>query len=77
MKKKDLLSLAEERVDQFVSQGVTTIEIKTGYGLSFESEKKCLEIIAGLKKSRQESKTATIRATFLAAHALRVASEIG
>jgi imidazolonepropionase len=66
MSEKDLFKLSSERVETFLKQGVTTLEIKTGYGLSFESEKKCLKVIDKLKRKT----SATIRATFLAAHAL-------
>jgi imidazolonepropionase len=45
---------------------VTTFEVKTGYGLSFESEKKCLEVIKRLKSATR----ATVMATFLGAHAV-------
>jgi imidazolonepropionase len=48
------------------SQGITTLEIKTGYGLDFKSEKKCLDVIAKLKKSTPQK----IMATCLAAHAV-------
>jgi imidazolonepropionase len=61
----ELYKLSLQRVQNFLKQGVTTIEIKTGYGLSFESEKKCLEVIKKLKNG-----PATIFSTFLAAHAV-------
>ncbi len=61
----ELYKVALRRVESFLNQGVTTIEVKSGYGLSFESEKKCLEVSAKLKKSR-----ATILSTFLGAHAV-------
>ncbi len=63
---KDLLSKSEERILNFLNQGVTTIEIKTGYGLDFESELKCLKVIEALKKISR----ATICSTFLGAHAV-------
>jgi imidazolonepropionase len=62
----DLFKVSLSRVKEFLSQGVTTIEIKTGYGLSFEAEKKCLDVIAKLKAQSP----ATILSTFLAAHAV-------
>lgn len=62
----ELLKLAVKRVQNAIKQGITTLEIKTGYGLNFESEKKCLQIIEKLKK---QSKI-TIKATYLAAHAV-------
>ena len=33
------------RLDRFLSLGTTTVEAKTGYGLSLEEELKCLEVI--------------------------------
>jgi imidazolonepropionase len=61
-----LFKSAIKRVQNFLDQGVTTIEIKSGYGLSFESEKKILNVIGRLKKKSP----AKIFSTFLAAHAL-------
>lgn len=62
----ELFKLSLDRVENFLAQGVTTIEIKTGYGLDFESELKCLKVIDALKKKSR----AKIMATFLAAHSL-------
>ncbi len=59
---KDLLMSAQKRVDQFVKQGVTTIESKTGYALNLQDEIKCLEVMKELKGAR-------IVSTFLGAHA--------
>ncbi len=64
----DLKTEAEKRITTFLKQGVTTLEIKTGYGLNFASEKKCLEVIHELKTKTP----ATLRATFLAAHAVPI-----
>ncbi len=58
-----LKKLAQERTEGFVSQGVTTLEIKSGYGLDFKNELKMLNVMKGLKKPR-------IITTFLGAHAL-------
>jgi imidazolonepropionase len=58
--------LAEERVREMASYGVRTIEIKSGYGLDLETEIKCLQVIAGLKKKFPEL---TLVPTFLGAHA--------
>ena len=68
LSQKELFELSKKRVEAFLAQGVTTLEIKTGYGLSFDAEKKCLEVIDSLKKKTN----ATINATFLAAHALPI-----
>lgn len=48
----ELQVLAQERVDRFVRQGVTTLEIKSGYGLNFETEKKILTVASQLKGPR-------------------------
>ena len=49
-----------------LKQGVTTLEIKSGYGLNLETELKMLEIIKQLDKNFPLH----IEATFLGAHAL-------
>ncbi len=59
----ELLKITQHRVDNFVSQGVTTLEIKTGYGLDEKNELKSLKVIRGLKGPR-------IISTFLGAHAV-------
>ena len=43
---EELLALLLQRLDRFLELGTTTIEAKTGYGLSVEDELKCLEVIA-------------------------------
>lgn len=48
----DLLKLAQQRVDRFVNQGVTTLEIKSGYGLNFETESKILRVAGELRGPR-------------------------
>ncbi len=60
---QELLKLALSRVEQFVSQGVTTLEIKSGYGLDLKNELKILEVAKKIKSPR-------IVSTFLGAHAL-------
>jgi imidazolonepropionase len=60
---KNLLDLAQSRVDEFLRQGVTTVEIKSGYALNREDELKQLQIISQLKGADCVS-------TFLGAHAL-------
>lgn len=57
-----LLEIAQKRVQRFVAQGVTTLEIKSGYGLSLEAELKILEVAGKLKGP------AIVR-TFLGPHA--------
>jgi len=59
----ELQKLAQEKVNAFLKQGVSTLEIKTGYALDLKNEIKCLEVIRKLKGPR-------IISTFLGAHAL-------
>lgn len=54
----------EKKINSFIKQGVTSLEIKSGYGLNFESEIKMLEVISNSK--RQNS--INIVSTFLGAH---------
>lgn len=61
-----LLADARARLDVMLSLGTTTVEIKTGYGLSLESELAHLAVIASLAQSH----AATIVPTLLAAHAV-------
>ncbi len=61
-----LEKLAIARVQESRSYGIRTIEIKSGYGLSPESEIKVLEVAARLKKRFPEM---TFSTTFLGAHA--------
>ncbi len=63
---KELEALAIPRLEEAMSYGVKTIEIKSGYGLSVESEIKILEVIQKLKK---KFRGITIISTFLGAHA--------
>jgi len=41
----ELISIISPRIEYFISQGITTLEIKSGYGLDFENEIKLLEVI--------------------------------
>lgn len=61
-----LKSLAEKRVQKFVEQGVTTLEIKTGYALDEKNEIKSLKVINSL----ENAKSPHIVSTFLGAHSL-------
>ena len=54
----------KERLDRFLKYGVTTIEAKSGYGLSTESELKQLEIIRELNQTHPID----LVPTFLGAH---------
>ncbi|KJV09631.1 imidazolonepropionase [Elstera litoralis] len=54
------------RLDALMAEGVTTIEIKSGYGLDRENEGKALRVARRLGRERDIS----VRTTFLGAHAL-------
>lgn len=62
----ELYAQALSRVNEMVAQGTGAAEIKSGYGLSLESELKMLRVIRRLK----ETTPLTIKATLLAAHAV-------
>lgn len=61
-----LVDSALPRLDALIAEGVTTIEIKSGYGLSTESELKLLQAARDLGRRRP----AGITTTFLGAHAV-------
>ncbi|MEJ6794420.1 MAG: imidazolonepropionase [Flavobacteriales bacterium] len=63
---EDLLNQAKDRLKKVIESGTGAIEIKSGYGLTLESELKILRVIKELKNSSP----VTIKATLLAAHAL-------
>lgn len=46
-----LFELGMKRLDRFMAMGVTTIEVKSGYGLDFETEMKMLRVITRLNRS--------------------------
>lgn len=62
----DLVAAALPRLDALLAEGVTTIEIKSGYGLDTATEAKMLRAARALAGSRD----VTIKTTFLGAHAL-------
>ncbi len=62
----ELAASASERVGGLLLEGVTTIEVKSGYGLDVETERKMLRVARDLAAKTP----ATIRTTFLGAHAL-------
>jgi len=64
----ELFEEAIKRVERIHSYGIGTIEIKSGYGLTLESEKKISRVIHKLKE--HFSGKVTILNTFLAAHAV-------
>jgi len=61
-----LFASARRRALALMSEGVTTLEIKSGYGLSAEHEARCLRIARELG----ETLPLTVRTTCLSAHAL-------
>ena len=61
---KEIYNNTLNTINYFISQGVTTIEIKSGYGLDFENEIKLLKVINNLK----DSCSIDIIPTFLGAH---------
>ncbi|MFH1729508.1 MAG: imidazolonepropionase [Pseudomonadota bacterium] len=61
----ELFDLAKKRIASVISNGVTTIEIKSGYGLNTETELKILRVIRRLAKECPID----IKASFLGAHA--------
>jgi imidazolonepropionase len=66
---EDEASLRESalrRLDALLAEGVTTVEIKSGYGLNLENEAKMLRVARSLESDRRIS----VVTTFLGAHAL-------
>lgn len=67
----ELKELARARLLRMLAHGTTTVEIKSGYGLSVEDELKMLRAIRYLHAELQEAGTGPhIAATFLGAHAI-------
>ena len=62
----ELFEAAQRRAWRMIRTGAATLEVKSGYGLTTESELKILRVVRRL----QESLPATIKATFLGAHAV-------
>jgi imidazolonepropionase len=67
----DLITSALPRLDALIAEGVTTIEVKSGYGLNTETEMRQLAAARALGRERKLA----IRTTFLGAHALPVEAE--
>jgi imidazolonepropionase len=57
---------ADRRLSALIAEGVTTVEIKSGYGLEISAEAKCLRVARQLGRERP----VTVRTTFLGAHAI-------
>lgn len=62
----ELLRQTLPRLDDLVGEGVTTVEVKSGYGLDLPNERKSLRVARQLGGERP----VTIRTTFLGAHAV-------
>ena len=61
-----LYAQTERRLQALLAEGVTTIEIKSGYGLDLDTERKMLQVARQLG----EDYNITVKTTYLAAHAL-------
>src|SRR5579871_4060052 len=62
--REQLKELARRRLDRMLAFGITTVEVKSGYGLSPADEIKCLEVIAELNRENP----CDLVPTFLGAH---------
>lgn len=62
----ELVAQSLPRLDALLAEGVTTVEIKSGYGLDLENEKKSLRAA----RRMAEERPVTVRTSFLGAHAL-------
>ncbi|GAB1533027.1 MULTISPECIES: imidazolonepropionase [Brevibacillus] len=63
---EELFAQSKHRLDQFLLHGVTTVEAKSGYGLTLEDELKQLEVA----KQLNEAHPIDIVSTFMGAHAV-------
>ncbi|MGG4442466.1 imidazolonepropionase [Brevibacillus fortis] len=63
---EELFAQSKQRLDQFLLHGVTTVEAKSGYGLTLEDELKQLEVARQL----HEAHPIDIVSTFMGAHAV-------
>ena len=62
---EEIYNQSIKRVNDVIKQGTGAIEIKTGYGLNYESELKMLEVIQEIRKNTKLQ----VKSTFLGAHA--------
>ena len=62
----ELLAQSLPRLKRLMGEGVTTIEIKSGYGLALEHEQKTLAVARELGRTQPVN----VRTTFLGAHAI-------
>jgi imidazolonepropionase len=63
---ENLLRQSLPRLDALIAEGVTTVEIKSGYGIDLDTERKMLSVARKLGTER----SITVSTTFLGAHAL-------
>jgi imidazolonepropionase len=63
---EELLASALQRVDAMLAEGVTVIEIKSGYGLDAETEIRMLRVARAIQKVR----SVRVLTTFLCAHSV-------
>jgi imidazolonepropionase len=63
---QELQAQSEARLKRLIAEGVTTLEIKSGYGLALEHERKTLAVARALAQDH----AVDIRTTFLGAHAV-------
>ncbi|MCK5675347.1 MAG: imidazolonepropionase, partial [Spirochaetales bacterium] len=68
---KELFTLGSQRLDLMAQNGTTTVEIKSGYGLSEESELKMLKVT----KELAEKHSLDIISTYLGAHTIPTDSD--
>ena len=66
LSEEELFVKSAQRLEQVMKTGVTTVEIKTGYGLDLENEMKMLRVVDQLKAAYP----VRIVATFMGAHAV-------
>ncbi|MBL7902469.1 MAG: imidazolonepropionase [Bacteroidia bacterium] len=64
----ELFEQSKQRLREIITQGTVAVEIKSGYGLSTESELKMLRVIRRLR----DLNWIPVKATFLGAHAIPV-----
>lgn len=64
--KEELKAKAKRSLDEMLLHGTTTVEAKSGYGLDFDNEIKCLEVASELN----ESHPVDIVSTYMGAHAV-------
>ena len=65
-KPSELLETAQDRLNSMIEAGTTTLEVKSGYGLTLEDELKILRVIRQLKRQN----LCQVASTFLGAHAV-------